>query len=167
MRIIIEGARSLGDSVGGIVECGAVGLPTGLGEHMFDGVESRISALVFGIPAVKGIEFGSGFALASQTGSRSNDAFVTDGISVRTKTNHCGGILGGMTSGMPLIFRVAMKPTPSISRPQESVDLCSMTPVTLSVKGRHDPCVAVRAVPVLEAAAAIAITDLLLDKKEI
>ena len=130
-----------------------------LAEHKAAGEEIMASV-------VKG-DYAAFEALLAEYEVSGDDAFVTDGISVRTKTNHCGGILGGMTSGMPLIFRVAMKPTPSISRPQESVDLCSMTPVTLSVKGRHDPCVAVRAVPVLEAAAAIAITDLLLDKKEI
>ena len=164
MRMIIDGARSLGDSVGGIVECGAVGLPAGLGEHMFDGVENRISTIVFGIPAVKGIEFGNGFACASMTGSINNDPFATDGERIYTTTNHSGGIQGGMTNGMPLIFRAAMKPTPSIFRDQQSVDMVSMTPTTLRIKGRHDPCVAVRAVPVFEAATAIAITDLLLDK---
>ena len=163
MRAVIAGASSMGDSVGAIIECGAVGLPAGLGEHMFDGVENRISSIVFGIPAVKGIEFGNGFACAAMTGSRNNDPFLTDGKRVFTATNHCGGILGGMTSGMPLIFRVAMKPTPSIFCEQDSVDLSAMQPVKLRIKGRHDPCVAVRAVPVLEAACAIALVDLLLD----
>ena len=153
------------DSVGGIIECAAIGLPAGLGEHMFDGIENRISAIVFGIPAVKGIEFGSGFECAHQTGSQNNDAFFTDGECIKTKTNNAGGILGGMSTGMPLVFRAAMKPTPSIYKEQDSVDMVSMTNVKLSIKGRHDPCVAVRAVPVFEAACAIAICDLLLDEK--
>ena len=160
MRKIIEAARSCGDSVGAVIECAATGLPAGLGEHMFDGVENRISSIVFGIPAVKGIEFGNGFACASMYGSENNDSFITDGKSIRTRTNNCGGILGGMTDGMPLIFRAAMKPTPSIYKEQDSVDMHSMTNTKLTIKGRHDPCVAVRAVPVFEAAAAIAIADM-------
>ena len=157
-------AKSKGDSVGAVIECTAVGLPTGLGEHMFFGVENRISSIIFGIPAVKGIEFGSGFETSKKLGSDNNDAFYTDGQKVYTKTNNAGGILGGMTTGMPLIFRAAMKPTPSIFCEQDSVDLHTMTNVKLSIKGRHDPCVAVRAVPVFEAAAAIAIFDMLLDR---
>ena len=160
----IELARADGDSVGGIVECAVLGLSAGLGEHMFDGVENRVSGIVFGIPAVKGIEFGNGFECASLFGSQNNDAFTTDGKNIYTTTNNCGGILGGMTSGMPLIFRAAMKPTPSIFKEQDSVDMVSMTPVKLSIKGRHDPCVVLRAVPVFEAAAAIAVCDMLLDQ---
>lgn len=163
MRAEIEAARCAGDSVGGIIECAATGLPAGLGEHMFDGVENRIAAMMFGIPAVKGIEFGVGFAGSAMRGSDYNDAFVTDGKTITTRTNHVGGILGGMTSGMPCVFRVAMKPTPSIFQEQDSVDMVSMTPVKLSIKGRHDPCVALRAVPVVEAATAIVLTDLLSD----
>ncbi len=166
MRRIIEEARAEGDSVGGIVECAAIGLPAGLGEHMFDGVEGRISSIVFGIPAVKGIEFGNGFECAHIRGSENNDAFRTDGKRIFTTTNNAGGILGGMTSGMPLIFRAAMKPTPSIYKEQDSVDMTSMTNQRLSIKGRHDPCVAIRAVPVFEAAAAIAITDMLSEEKD-
>ena len=165
MKAVIETARLEGDSVGGIVECAAVGLPAGLGEHMFDGLENRISAAVFGIPAVKGIEFGNGFECANLRGSDNNDAFVTDGRKITTRTNNCGGILGGMSTGMPLVFRSAMKPTPSIYKEQDSVDMVSMTPVKLSIKGRHDPCVIVRAVPVFEAVTAIAITDALLDNE--
>ena len=150
--------------MGGIVECAVIGLPAGLGEHMFDGMENRISSIVFGIPAVKGIEFGNGFDCATLTGSQNNDAFYTDGERIFTKTNNCGGILGGMTNGMPLVFRAAMKPTPSIFKEQDSVDMVSMTPVKLTIKGRHDPCVVVRAVPVFEAAAAIAVCDALFDK---
>ncbi len=163
MRAEIESARAEGDSIGGIIECAATGLPAGLGEHMFDGVENRISAMMFGIPAVKAIEFGEGFGGASLRGSSYNDAFITDGVTVKTRTNHTGGILGGMTSGMPLVFRVAMKPTPSIFKEQDSVDMVTMTPVKLAIKGRHDPCVVLRAVPVVEAATAIVLTDLLLD----
>ena len=163
MREVIESARLDGDSVGGVVECAVIGLPAGLGEHMFDGVENRISSIVFGIPAVKGIEFGAGFAVASMRGSENNDPFYTDGEKIYTKTNNAGGILGGMTSGMPLVFRAAMKPTPSIFKEQNSVDMISMTNQKLSIKGRHDPCVVIRAVPVFEAASAIAITDMLLD----
>ena len=164
MKAEINAARLDGDSVGGIIECAAIGLPVGLGEHIFDGVEGRISQIVFGIPAVKGIEFGNGFDCARMRGSQNNDAFYTDGKNIYTKTNNCGGILGGMTNGMPLIFRAAMKPTPSIFTEQDSVDMNTMTNVKLSVKGRHDPCVALRAVPVFEAAAAIAVYDMMLDK---
>ena len=163
MRILIESIRAEGDSIGGIVECAVLGLPAGLGEHMFDGVENRISQIVFGIPAVKGIEFGNGFECAALKGSENNDAFVTDGKKISTATNNCGGILGGMTSSMPLVFRAAMKPTPSIFKEQDSVDMVSMKPVKLSIKGRHDPCVVLRAVPVFEAVAAIAICDMLAD----
>ena len=163
MKEAINEARDEGDSVGGIVECAVLGLPAGLGEHMFDGVENRISAIVFGIPAVKGIEFGNGFECASLKGSENNDPFVTDGQKIYTATNNCGGILGGMTNGMPLVFRAAMKPTPSIFKEQDSVDMVSMSPVKLNIKGRHDPCVVLRALPVFEAAAAIAVCDMLLD----
>ena len=165
MKELIWNTRTEGDSVGGIVECAVIGLPAGLGEHMFDGVENRISGIVFGIPAVKGIEFGNGFECASLKGSQNNDPIVTDGKRIYTATNNCGGILGGMSSGMPLVFRAAMKPTPSIYKEQDSVDMTTMTPVKLSIKGRHDPCVVVRAVPVFEAAAAIAVCDMLFDNE--
>ena len=164
MREEIESARLACDSVGGVIECAAIGLPAGLGEHMFMGVEGRISAIVFGIPAVKGIEFGLGFGSAALRGSENNDPFeIKDGMVV-TKTNNCGGILGGMTDGMPLVFRAAMKPTPSIGLEQDSVSLSKMENVKLTIKGRHDPCVVPRAVPVFEAACALAITDMLLDQ---
>ena len=163
MQELISSVREAGNSIGGTVECAVTGLPVGLGEHMFDGVENRISSIIFGIPAVKGIEFGNGFECASLTGSENNDAFYTDGSRVFTKTNNCGGILGGMTNGMPLVFRAAMKPTPSIFLEQDSVELPSLTPTKLSIKGRHDPCIVLRAVPVFEAAAAIAVCDMLFD----
>ncbi len=163
MRTLIETVRAEGDSIGGIIECTAIGLPVGLGEHMFDGMENRLASILFGISGVKGVEFGAGFAAASMRGSDHNDPFLTDGTTITTATNHAGGILGGMSSGMPLVFRVAMKPTPSIFKEQDSVDMVTMTPAKLSIRGRHDPCIALRAVPVIEAACAIALYDLLQD----
>lgn len=165
MRMLIETARAEGDSVGGIIECAAVGVPAGLGEHMFDGIENRISGIIFGIPGVKGIEFGEGFGSSRLRGSENNDPFLTDGDRIFTETNRSGGILGGMSTGMPLVFRGAMKPTPSIFKEQDSVDMVSMKPVKLQIKGRHDPCIVLRALPVFEAAAAIAVYDLLSDKR--
>ncbi|MBQ8579432.1 MAG: chorismate synthase [Oscillospiraceae bacterium] len=162
MREVIAQARKSGDSVGGIIECAITGLPAGIGEPMFGGVESRIAQIVYGIPAVKGVEFGLGFAVEGHPGSYVNDEFTIVDGEVRTKTNHCGGILGGITNGMPVIFRVAVKPTPSIAKPQHSVNLKTMEEVALRVKGRHDPCIVPRAVPVVEAAAAVAIYDLIL-----
>ncbi len=163
---LIEDAGAKGDSVGGIIECAALGLPAGLGDPMFDGMENRIASVVFGIPAVKGIEFGNGFECAALRGSENNDAFATDGRRIRTLSNNHGGILGGITSGMPLVFRAAFKPTPSISREQKSVSLSRMENTVLTVKGRHDPCIVPRAVPCVEAAAAIAIYDALLESKK-
>lgn len=162
MRQAIAEARKEGDSVGGIIECAITGLPVGLGEPMFGGMESRIAQIVYGIPAVKGLEFGAGFECADMRGSQNNDDFtVTDG-KVTTLTNHAGGILGGITSGMPLIFRAAIKPTPSIAREQQTVSEGCAQP--LVIKGRHDPCIAPRAVPVVEAAAAIAVFDAILSQ---
>ena len=165
MRAAIEAARTEGDSVGGVIECAVLGVPAGLGDPMFDGMENRIAAIVFGIPAVKGIEFGAGFAAAAMRGSENNDAFALQDGRVVTKTNHCGGILGGITTGMPISFRAAVKPTPSIAREQESVDLDTMQIVKLRVGGRHDPCIVPRAVPCVEAAAAIAVYDALLSRR--
>lgn len=165
MRAAIEAARTEGDSVGGVIECAVLGVPAGLGDPMFDGMENRIAAIVFGIPAVKGIEFGAGFAAAAMRGSENNDAFALQDGRVVTKTNHCGGILGGITTGMPISFRTAVKPTPSIAREQESVDLDMMQIVKLRVGGRHDPCIVPRAVPCVEAAAAIAVYDALLSRR--
>ena len=162
MRAVISAAKSDGDSVGGIVECAVTGLPAGVGEPMFGGAESRIAQIVYGVPAVKGVEFGAGFAAAKLRGSQNNDDYVMTDGQIRTATNNSGGILGGITTGMPLIFRAALKPTPSISRPQQSVSLSSGKMQELVVKGRHDPCIVPRAVPVIEAAAAIAIFDMIL-----
>ena len=163
MRRAVAEARMAQDSVGGIVECAVTGLPAGLGEPMFGGVEGRIAQLVYGIPAVKGVEFGIGFQAANLRGSQNNDPYRMENGKVITATNHCGGILGGITNGMPLFFRAAIKPTPSISQVQQSVSLSRGENQDLIVKGRHDPCIVPRAVPVVEAAAAIAVFDLLLD----
>ena len=162
MQAEIAAAKAESDSVGGIVECAVLGLPVGLGGPLFDGMEGRISSIVFGIPAVKGIEFGIGFGAARLRGSENNDPFVVENGTVRTTTNHCGGILGGITNGMPLTFRAAFKPTPSIAKEQQSVNLNTLTPEILRVRGRHDPCIVPRAVPCIEAAAAIAVYDALL-----
>ena len=161
-QTVIAKARSEGDSVGGRIECAITGLPVGIGEPMFGGVESRIAQIVYGIPAVKNIGFGAGDAFAKMYGSESNDAFVIEDGIVKTVTNHCGGILGGITNGMPVIFDVTIKPTPSISRPQQTINLKTGENTTIEVKGRHDPCIVPRAVPVIEAAAAIAIYDMIL-----
>ena len=163
MQALILTARQEQDSVGGVVECAAVGLPAGLGEPMFGGVENRLSAALFGIPAVKGVEFGAGFAAARLRGSEANDPFVLQDGEVRTAGNHAGGILGGITDGMPVVARVAVKPTPSIARPQRTVDLAAMEETELSIHGRHDPCIAHRAVPVVEAVTAAVLLDLLME----
>ena len=162
MRDEIERARTDGDSIGGIVECAAVGLAPGIGNPMFGGVENVLASILFGIPAVKGVEFGAGFAAAGLRGSENNDPFhVEPDGRFSTETNRHGGILGGITSGMPVIVRAAFKPTPSIARPQRSVELIGRTEEELVVHGRHDACVAVRAVPVVEAAVCIGLLDLL------
>ena len=171
MQALILEARKNLDSVGGVVECAATGLPAGLGEPMFGGVENRLAAALFGIPAVmlyaipgvKGVEFGDGFAAARSRGSENNDPFVMEDGRVQTETNHAGGILGGITSGMPIVLRTAMKPTPSIAHPQRTVSLSAGENAELVIHGRHDPCIAHRAVPVVEAVTAAVLLDLLLE----
>ncbi len=163
MKKVIKNAKESLDSVGGVIECAVTGLPVGLGEHLFKGAEGVISSAVFSVPAVKGIEFGKGFASAKLSGSENNDEFYFDSDTVKTKTNNCGGILGGMTNGMPLIFRAAIKPTPSIGMEQNTVNLETGENIKYTIHGRHDPCIIPRAVPVIEAAAAIAILDMMLD----
>ncbi len=159
MQKVIAEAKADGDSVGGIIECIIAGLPAGLGDPMFGGMEGRIAQIVYGIPAVKGIDFGSGFSGSYLRGSENNDAFtIEDGI-IRTATNNCGGILGGITNGMPIVFQTAIKPTPSIAKPQQTISLEKEETCMTTVKGRHDPCIVPRAVPVIEAAAAIAVFD--------
>ena len=166
MQAAVEEARLAGDSLGGLIECAVLGLPAGLGDPMFGGMENRIAAIVFGIPAVKGIEFGAGFDSARLRGSENNDSYIIEEGRVKTRSNNCGGILGGITDGMPLVFRAAIKPTPSIAREQDSVDMQKLVPAKLSVGGRHDPCIVPRAVPCIEAAAAIAVYDALLGRRK-
>jgi chorismate synthase len=166
MREAIAAAKAEGDSLGGIVECAVLGVPAGLGDPMFDGMENRIARIVFGIPAVKGLEFGAGFGLAALRGSEANDSFVLRGGRIETETNRCGGILGGITDGMPLSFRAAFKPTPSIAKEQRTVDLETREEKTLVIEGRHDPCIVPRAVPVVEAAAALAVYDAWLGRRK-
>ena len=162
MRDWISQAKAAGDSVGGIIECAITGLPVGIGEPMFGGVESKIAQIVYGIPAVKGVEFGIGFDCACVPGSSSNDDFALVDGKIVTTTNNAGGILGGITNGMPVIFTTAIKATPSIQCAQNSISLSKLKNVELNIHGRHDPCIVPRAVPVVEAAAAIAIYDLIL-----
>lgn len=153
-------ARNDGDSIGGVLECMITGLPAGLGAPFFDSVESVVSHLLFSVPAVKGVEFGEGFGFASMRGSQANDPFRMAGEKVVTVTNHSGGVNGGITNGMPVIFRCVIRPTPSIGLEQQTVSLKSGENAVLAVKGRHDPCILPRAVPVIEAMAAIAVMDL-------
>lgn len=160
MEQTILAAKNRLDSVGGIVECMAVGIPAGLGNPFFDSVESCLSHMMFSVPAVKGIEFGKGFGFAAMSGSQANDALYYDGDIIKTKTNHNGGINGGITNGMPLLFRVVVKPTPSISQKQDTIDTDTKQNCKLEIKGRHDPCIVQRAVPVIEAAAAWTILDI-------
>ena len=163
MQALILEARQDLDSVGGIIECAAIGLPAGLGDPMFGGVENRLAAALFGIPAVKGVEFGLGFGSSRLRGSENNDPFTVENGTVVTASNRAGGILGGITTGMPVTLRTAIKPTPSISRPQQTVRLSAMESTELVIRGRHDPCIAHRAVPVVEAVTATVLLDLLLE----
>lgn len=161
MKAEIVKAKEDGDSVGGSLETVVLGLPAGLGEPFFDSVESRLAHILFSVPAVKGVEFGAGFALADMRGSEANDGFYTDGKSVFTKTNRCGGILGGITNGMPVLFRTVVKPTPSIFKEQNSVSLSKKENTVLTVQGRHDPCIVHRARAVVDAVTAICLLDFL------
>ena len=163
MRQAIEAARMEQDSVGGVIRCFVLGLPAGVGEPMFGGVENRLAAALFGIPAVRGVSFGTGFAAAGMRGSVHNDPFIMEDGRVRTRTNHAGGVLGGITSGMPLVVNIAVKPTASISREQETVDLETKENAPLVIHGRHDPCIVPRAVPVAEAVTALTVLDMMLE----
>jgi chorismate synthase len=159
MMKVIEKARAEGDSVGGIIECFAINIPAGLGEPVFDTMEGDMAKAMFSIPAVKGIEFGSGFSSARKKGSENNDPFRIEKGKVITATNNAGGILGGISNGMPVVLRVVVKPTPSISKKQDTVDLKTMTDSIIEISGRHDACIVPRAVPVVEAMVAVTITD--------
>lgn len=163
MRACIMAARDELDSVGGVIECVAYGVPIGVGDPMFDGIENRIAQAAFGIPAVRGVEFGAGFSVARMMGSQNNDPYRMDGAAVQPQTNNAGGILGGISTGMPIVWRMAVKPTSSIGRVQQSVDLDAHEDADLIVHGRHDPCIVPRAVPVAEAVCALVILDLLIE----
>lgn len=162
MREVVEAARMDCDSVGGIIECAAIGMPVGIGANIFSTVESHLSSILFGVPAVKGIQFGTGFDFAEMNGSQANDGYTVKDGRICLNSNHNGGVLGGMTNGAPIVLSVAIKPTPSISKPQKSVNLQTMEEETLVIKGRHDPCIVPRAVPVIEAAVAFGLLDLMM-----
>lgn len=159
MEEAILRAKNEGDSLGGIVECAALNVPVGIGEPIFDSLDADIAKMLFNVPAVKGVEFGVGFKAAELKGSENNDAYVVRGGRLATLTNNAGGVLGGLSTGMPIIVRVAIKPTPSISKKQRTVNLSTMEETTIQVKGRHDPCIVPKAVPVIEAALATVLTD--------
>lgn len=163
MRQAVEAARMDADSVGGVIRCFAVGLPAGMGEPMFGGVENRLACALFGIPAVRGVSFGTGFAAAGMRGSEHNDPFAMEGDRVSARTNHAGGVLGGITSGMPLVVNVGIKPTASIAKEQATVDLLDKENTSLVIHGRHDPCIVPRAVPVVEAVTAVTLLDMILE----
>jgi len=159
MRKVILNMKHEGDSIGGIIECYGINIPIGLGSPFFDSMESKLSSLLFSIPGVKGVEFGAGFDIASMKGSEANDEYYVEDKNIKTYTNNNGGIIGGITNGMPLVFRVAFKPTPSILKSQRTVDISSMKNTELKIEGRHDPCIVPRAVPVVEAVMAMVILD--------
>jgi chorismate synthase len=165
MKASILRAKEDSDSVGGVIECAAIGIPSGLGSPFFDSMESSISSMMFSIPAVKGIEFGAGFDIASMKGSEANDEIYLKDGSFYTKTNHGGGINGGITNGMPIVFRLAFRPTPSIKKPQNTVNLKTMTNTEISIQGRHDPCIVKRALVVVESALALCILDSMLSDR--
>lgn len=164
MREAVQAARMDGDSVGGVIECAAVGVPAGVGSPFFGSVESVVSALAFSVPAVKAVEFGDGMGIARLRGSEANDPMRMQAGRVTALSNHNGGVTGGITDGMPVVMRVAVKPTPSIAKAQRTVNLKTGEDATLSVRGRHDPCIVPRAVPVIESVLAIALTELILDR---
>ena len=161
MKSAVIEAKKNEDSLGGRIETAITGLPAGIGEPFFDSVESEISHIVFSIPAVKGIEFGAGFALSDMTGSEANDTFCIKSDKIYTKSNNNGGINGGISNGMPVIFRTAVKPTPSIAKTQTTVDIKEMSEKEISVKGKHDPAIVTRIPVIIDCAAAIAVSDLL------
>lgn len=161
MRNVIIDAKSNGDSVGGVIECAVIGIKAGFGDPFFDSVESRLSHLLFSVPAVKGVEFGLGFDISKLYGSEANDSYYYEGDLVKARTNNNGGIIGGITNGMPIIFKAAIKPTPSISKKQNTINISTKTDEELIIEGRHDPCIVQRAIPVVEAVAAIGILDLI------
>lgn len=165
MTALILKAKDALDSVGGVVETAVLNIPAGIGSPFFDSLESHLAHIIFSIPAVKGLEFGTGFDIAKLNGSEANDEFYAEDGIIKTRTNNNGGILGGITSGMPVVFSTAFKPTPSIARLQHTVNLETMENVNLEIKGRHDPCIVPRAVPVVEAAAALAVLDLIYDQR--
>ena len=163
----IINAKKIGDSLGGVVECLALNMPAGIGDPFFDTLDGDLAKALFAVPAVKGVEFGAGFKAAELRGSENNDAFLVKGSKIVTATENAGGIIGGLSSGMPIIIRVAIKPTPSISKEQQTVDLSTMENALISVKGRHDPCVVPKAVPAIEAAVAVTLVDYLIRSGEI
>lgn len=163
VQLLVE-TKADGDSIGGTIECKVVGIPAGIGDPIYDSLESKISYGMFGIPAVKGIEFGKGFDIAKMRGSEANDAFCINEGEVKCKTNNSGGIQGGLSNGMPIVFRVAIKPTPSIAKTQQTVDLETMTETTVTITGRHDACIVPRAVPCVEAMCALVLYDEMLNE---